>query len=266
MRVAEEVQLGFFHRSSNLGILHGAEKGAVSGHAKLELVEHGSRFLDVAAFEFFSRIASEIVTEIGLLAVKILDLCLVAVELLILANRDWSGDDQRSPCFINENRVNLIDEGEVVISLHLHRRVLRHAVVSQVVEAKFAGGTVGDVFFVHLPTQLARLVILDTTDSESEPFKEIPHPLGVASSEVVVHGDDVNSHPGESVEKDGERCDESFTLTGCHFRNHAAVKSDTSNKLNVEVHHLPLDRMIADVPLLTAETASRVFHNGVCLG
>ena len=152
-----------------------------------------------------------------------------------------------------------------MISLHLHRGVLRHAVVAQVVEAKFAGGSVGDVLFIHLPAEFARLVVLNTTNGEAEPVKEVSHPFGVASSEVIVHSDDVDSHAGESVEKNRKSSDEGFTLTGGHLSDHATVQTDATDELDVEVHHLPLDRVIADVPLLTAEPAGGIFHDGVCL-
>ncbi len=55
------------------------------------------------------------------------------------------GDDQRGARLVDEDVVDLVDNGVGVTSLHLLRRAPAH-VVSQVVEAEFVVRSVGDVF------------------------------------------------------------------------------------------------------------------------
>ena len=53
-------------------------------------------------------------------------------------------DDQRCPRLIDQDRVDLVDDGEVVATLHEILECMRH-VVAQVVEAELVVGAVGDV-------------------------------------------------------------------------------------------------------------------------
>src|SRR5699024_6512505 len=59
----------------------------------------------------------------------------------------WSGDNQRGAGFVNENRVDLVHDGETVTALH--HVIFRHDhVVAQVVEAKLVVGPVGNISIV----------------------------------------------------------------------------------------------------------------------
>ena len=55
-----------------------------------------------------------------------------------------AGDDQRGTGLVNKNRVNLIDDGEVVVPLDELIDLPRH-VVAQVVKTKLVVRSVGDV-------------------------------------------------------------------------------------------------------------------------
>ena len=55
-----------------------------------------------------------------------------------------AGDDERGARFVDEDRVDFVDDGVVVAALHAILDVELH-VVAQVVEAEFVVGAVGDV-------------------------------------------------------------------------------------------------------------------------
>ncbi len=93
-------------------------------------------------------------------------------------------DDERRAGFINQDRVDLVDDGIGEAALKALLDVHRH-VVAQVVE----------VLGLHV-----RQVDADRKPQEVE---DLAHPLGVAPRQVVVHRDDVNAFAGQRVEVRG---------------------------------------------------------------
>ena len=69
-----------------------------------------------------------------------------AVDAVVLVDRllGRAGDDERRPRLVDQDRVDLVDDREVVAALH-HRREVELHVVAQVVEAELVVGAVGDV-------------------------------------------------------------------------------------------------------------------------
>ena len=64
------------------------------------------------------------------------------VELGLVVGR--AGDDQRRARLVDQDRVDLVDDREIVAALD-HLRALVLHVVAQIVEAEFVVGGVGDV-------------------------------------------------------------------------------------------------------------------------
>lgn len=162
---------------------------------------------------------------------------LILLEHLVVALGDRSRDDKRSTCVVDKHRVDLIDNGVVVLALHEVGRRDCH-VVAKVVETELVVRTECDVCHVSLAA-LRRVgtVLVDTVDRESVEHIERAHPLRVALCEVVVDGYDVNAVAGKSVEEYRECRHESLTLTGSHLRNLALVQYDTAEELYVVVNH-----------------------------
>ena len=77
-----------------------------------------------------------------------------------------------------------------------------------------------------------------TPTRHAEEPVEPAHPLGVASGQVVVHGDDVDALAFEGVEVRGQRGDERLAFTGLHLGDPAAVQDDAADQLHVEVPHV----------------------------
>ncbi len=173
-----------------------------------------------------------------------------------------AADDQRGPRLVDEDVVDLVDDREGAFALHALVE-LRHHVVAQVVEAEFVVRAVRDVRRVGLAARdrpqvdealvvgrIARLedvrrLVRDHPDADAEELEDRPHPLRVASREVVVDGDDVDAAPGERVEDRGEGSDERLALAGPHLRDLALVEDGAADELDVEVTHVqrPLHRL-----------------------
>ena len=100
-------------------------------------------------------------------------------------------DDERRSRLVDEDGVDLVDDGEVVAALYAGRRPRDH-VVAQVVEAELGVRAVGDVGLVGGNLLRGAHAVLDQADLHAEEAVDLAHPLGVAAGEVVVHGDDVD--------------------------------------------------------------------------
>ena len=146
----------------------------------------------------------------------------------------WSADDQRGPRFVDEDGVDLVDDGEVVAALDEFFVGPRH-VVAQVVEAKFVVGAVRDVAGIRRPALLGRLVGEDHADREAEETVNPTHGLSANGDEVVVHGDDVNAVAVQRIEVRREDAGQGLALTGLHLGDVAQVQCGAAHDLHIEV-------------------------------
>ena len=68
-----------------------------------------------------------------------------------------------------------------------------------------------------------------------EKIVDAPHPLGVASREVIVDGDHVDPASAERIEDRGQRRDQRFALAGFHFGDFALVQHHAADELDIEM-------------------------------
>ncbi len=158
------------------------------------------------------------------------------------------GDDQRRARLVDQDVVDLVDDREracgertavlveapAVLDLLLDR--VGH-VVAQVVEAELGVRAVRDVAGVGGLLVLVGLHVLQHADRHPEPLIDRAHPLGVATGQVVVDGDDVDAVAAQAVERDGERSGQRLALAGLHLGDVAAVQDHAADQLHVEVAH-----------------------------
>ncbi len=143
-----------------------------------------------------------------------------------------AGDNQRRPGLVDEDRVDLVDDGEVVPALHAVVEAPRH-VVAQVVEAELVVRPVGDVGGVRALALGGRQLGPDDTDLQPEEPVHPAHPLGVTLCQVVVRGDDVHALAGQRVEVDGQKAGERLALTGLHLGDLAEMQRRATHQLDV---------------------------------
>ena len=155
---------------------------------------------------------------------------------------DGARNDERRAGFVDQDRVHLVDDGEVVPLQflrpsaelhHLLKRVLH--IVAEVVEAEFVVRAVGDVATVGLAALFVVEVMQDAADGEPQKLVDLPHPFGVALGQVVVHRDDVHPAPRQRIQIGRQRCDERFALARLHLGNVAIVQDHAADKLHVEM-------------------------------
>src|SRR6202044_415365 len=93
------------------------------------------------------------------------------------------GDDQWGAGFVDQNRVDLVNNGEVVAALDAVFQRVGH-VVAQVVEAEFIVGAVGDVGGVGDATLVGCHLRQDHADVQAQEAVQAAHPLAVTVGEV----------------------------------------------------------------------------------
>ena len=147
-----------------------------------------------------------------------------------------AADDQRRARFVDEDRIDFVDDREVQLALHHLIETPRH-VIAQVVEADLVVGDVGDVAQIRFAPRGRIEIVLDDADRHAERAIQRAHPLGIAFGEIIVDGDDVHALARERVEIDRQRGDERLALAGAHLGNVAFVQRLAAHQLNVEVAH-----------------------------
>ncbi len=158
----------------------------------------------------------------------------VAIDRLVRRARD----DQRCARLVDEDRVDLVDDRVVVRPLHVLLERELH-VVAEVVEAELVVRAVRDVAGVRVALDLrVPFVREDLPDRDAEEAVDLPHPVGVARREVVVHGDDVHALPRERVQVHGQRRHERLSFARLHLGDVSAVEHDSAEELHVEVPHV----------------------------
>ncbi len=145
-----------------------------------------------------------------------------------------AADDERRPRLVDQDRVDLVHDREVVAALHALLQAPGH-VVAQVVEAELVVGAVGDVGAVLLAALLRRLLGQDHAHLEPEEAVHPAHPLRVALGQVVVDRDDVHALPAQRVEVGRQRRDQGLALAGLHLGDVAQVQRGPAHQLHVEV-------------------------------
>ena len=161
-----------------------------------------------------------------------------ACELVVRIGgaRAGAGDDQRRAGLVDEDGVDLVDDGEMMAALHAGVGARDH-VVAQVVEAEFGVGAVGDIGLVGELLGLGAHAVLDKTHAHAQKLIHLPHPLAVAARQVVVDGDDVHVLPAKGVEIAGKRGHERLALARAHLGDLAVVERHAADELHIEVTH-----------------------------
>ena len=123
------------------------------------------------------------------------------IKVVIGMNHGRPTDDQRRACFINQDGIDLIHNGEVMTPLNLVIAIVCHPIVTKIIKTELRIRSVGDVTAVLFAAQSRRLIMQDATYSETEKGVNRTHPFAVASCEVVIHGHDMHPTPGQGIEK-----------------------------------------------------------------
>ena len=143
-----------------------------------------------------------------------------------------AGDDQRRARLVDQDRVHLVDDREMVIALH-HILNAELQIVAQIIEAEFIVGAIGDITAIGGAAVLIRHVAGDAAHRHAKPFIDPAHPGGVARGQIVIHRDDMHPLVRQRVQEHRQGRDKGLALAGLHFRDLALVKRDAAHQLHV---------------------------------
>ena len=76
----------------------------------------------------------------------------------------------------------------------------------------------------------------------------------------------MDAEAGQGVEIDRQGGNEGLALAGLHLRDQPAVQGDAADELDVEVHHVPHQRLAVDEHPAAAQATRGVLHHRVGLG
>jgi len=107
--------------------------------------------------------------------------------------------------------------------------------LSQVIEAEFVVGAVGDVGAVGLGLVGHLHARPHHTHRQSEEVVDLAHPLRVALGEVVVDGDDVHALAFQRVQVHRQGRHQRLAFAGAHLRDLALVQHHPADQLHVVV-------------------------------
>ena len=163
-----------------------------------------------------------------------------------------AGNDQRRARFVDQDRIDLVDDGEAVTALdHLAQRILH--IVAEIIEAEFVVGAISDVGGVSLAALVVVEAMHDDADRQAQKAVDLAHPFGVALGQIIVDGDDVNAAAFERVQINRQRRHQRLALAGAHFRDPALVQDHAAQELHV-------------VMTLAKRTLGSLAHRGECFG
>lgn len=204
--------------------------------------------------------------EVFLQVVEMVDGRAVLLEELVVAFGYRAGDDERRTGVVDQHRVDLVDDGEVVLALHQVGRRRGH-VVTQVVEAVFVVRTEGDVGHVCLAAGVGvGLRVVDAGYRKPVELVHRAHPLRVSLGQVVVHRDQVHALLGQRVEEYGERRYECLSFTRRHLGDLALVEHHAAEQLYVVMDHVPFQVVAARHPVVGIDGLVALDTDEVLLG
>lgn len=266
VRVAAHAGLELLKRLQDRAVLKHMQQLLVRRHAEFDLKQFQKRDFavilgNILPGERGARLADQTGAEHILLVVEIGDQRLQFAEL-VGRHRHRTRNDQRRTRFVDQDAVDLVDDGVVIIALDQLGGIIGHTHVAQVVETEFAVRAVRDVAGVLGAALVRRLLVLQATAGQAEKVVDVAHPVRVAQRKVVVDRDELAVLAGEGVQIERHGRDEGFAFAGGHLRDVAAMQRNAAENLDVERNHVPDHRLPADLDLPADQAAAGVLDGG----
>ena len=143
-----------------------------------------------------------------------------------------AGNNQRGSGFINQNGVNLIDDGIIERALNQLIEAELH-IIAQVVKTKLVVGGINNIAVVGDFTLHIIFFMNNIVNGQPEETIYLPHPFGIAFGQIVVDRNDMDAFAFQSVQIGGQRSNQGFAFTGFHLGNHPLMQDNTANQLDI---------------------------------
>ncbi|MNQ14086.1 hypothetical protein D3C85_270250 [compost metagenome] len=145
-------------------------------------------------------------------------------------------NDQRRTRFIDQDRVDFIDDAEVQAALHAFARFVDH-IVAQEVETEFIVGAIGDVGVVRLLLGAVLHLRHVHASRQAQPCIQAAHGFGIALRQVIIDGDDMHALARQGIQVGGQGCHQGLALARAHLRDLTEMQDHAADHLHVEMAH-----------------------------
>ena len=258
--------LGLLHQCLDARFREVFDQRLVLGQALVGTVELHAALVVLALRDKPACLGQQARHEVFLQVVEMVDGRAVLLEELVVAFGYRAGDDERRTGVVDQHRVDLVDDGEVVLALHQIGRRRGH-VVTQVVEAVFVVRTERDVGHVCLAAGVGvGLRVVDAGYRKPVELVHRAHPLRVSLGQVVVHRDQVHALLGQCVEEYGERRHECLSFTRRHLGDFTFVEHYAAEQLYVVMDHVPFQVVAARHPVVGVDGLIALDTDEILLG
>ena len=144
------------------------------------------------------------------------------------------GYNQRCARFVDKDRVNFVDNREIMPALCHLREFILH-IVAQIIKTEFIVRAIGDVGGIGFRPLAIIQTMHDHPDGEPKKPVNLAHPLRVAPRKIVVHRDNVHALARQRVQIGRQGCDKRLALARLHFRDRAFMQHHAANQLHIEM-------------------------------
>ena len=147
-----------------------------------------------------------------------------------------SGNDQRCTCLIDQDRVDLIDDTVVQISLYQLFFIDDH-VITKVIKSQFVISYISNIASVCCTALFRFHVVQYNTNSQSKELMNFTHPLSISFCQIVIDCYDVNAFTFQCIQICRKCRNKGLTFTGLHLCDTALMKDDTTDDLYTVMFH-----------------------------
>ena len=127
-----------------------------------------------------------------------------------------TADDQRCTRLVDQDGVDLVNDGEVQPTLHAVGHFVDH-VVAQVIKTVFVVGSVGNVRAIGRLLFFAAHLRQINADTQTQKVVELAHPARISAGQVIVDRDHVHALARQRIEVHRQGGRECFALPSAHL-------------------------------------------------
>ena len=147
-----------------------------------------------------------------------------------------AGNNQRRSGLIDQNRVNLVDDGKMKSSLYKLLLVNNH-IIPQVVKSQLVVCHISNIAVISCAAFRLIHAVQHNAHSKPKEFVYFSHPFSVTFCQIIIDSDDMNAVPFQSVQICRKSRHKSLSFSCLHLGNSSLMKNNSADQLYSVVTH-----------------------------
>ena len=147
-----------------------------------------------------------------------------------------AGDNQRRTGLIDQDRVNLIDDGIVQIPLYQLVLIDDH-IVAQIIKSKLVIRNIRDITSICRAPLFLGGAVQHHAHRQSQEFMHLSHPLRITVRQIIVDCDHMDALALQCVQISRQRGYQRLSFTGTHLRNTSLMQNHAADQLHPVMLH-----------------------------